>query len=953
MSLMNFFRSPQRPTRLVLSLALVVLVGALITSFSGRWGGKAAGHGVKVAVRAGQTDGRIGIQFTTAELMAEDADHPVDRRSIVLPDPLELPDRAKLPQNPLSPARSGEEKENSNSRADATAAPQTTGVSFDAATLNDTLAFPADPGGAVGPTQFIVAVNGKLRSFNKTTGVADGVLNLVIDNFFNSVRNGQIVQGPRIRYDRWSQRWFVLDINVDTPNRVLLAVSNSSTITAGTVWTFFFFQHDLVAPAGNTGQRIDHATLGIDQKALYVGVSDFNVTTFANSTAFVINKDSVLAGTMVVNAFRDLIGTDGPYVPQGADNFDPGVTDGYFIGVAKNSLGKLIMRRVNNPGSPSPTMSANIEITVPATAVPLNVPHLGNTSGADGFLDAMDDRLLMAQVRNGRLWTVHNVGVDNAGVSAPGTASRTGSRWYQLQNLNGTPGVAQSGTLFTPSAANTTDQRSYWMGSIQVSGPGHVALGTSAAGSNERINAAAAIRLAGDPSGTLRPATLLTNSSTGYNPNEGIPPGPRRWGRYSYTSVDPDDDMTMWTLQTYCQATDQYAVRAVQLLAPPPATPFSSSPATITPGSPSVNITITGASVDGSGFFDPGAGFAKHISATVSGGVTVNSVTYVSPTQVVLNVNTTGAVIGKSDITITNPDGQISTGQGVLHVNNGFARAAHVADFDGDTRSDEAVFRPSTSIWYMAQSSAGVAGQFWGTTGDLIVPADYDGDGCTDVAIFRPADGAWYILLSSTHSVSGALFGVSGDIPIPADYDGDGKADIAVFRPSNGFWYLLQSTAGFTAYSFGITGDVPVPGFYDADSKVDISVFRPATGFWYRLNSGSGNSFSQFQFGQNGDKPTVGDYDGDGRSDFALFRPSDSTWRVTSSATSALIMTRQFGASGDIAAPGDYDGDGKTDTAVFRPSAGTWYVFQSASNSVIGLAFGTSGDQPVEAAYIP
>lgn len=952
MFILNLFRSPHRPMRLIFSLAVITAVGALVMNLGTPWKGNAAGNEVSTRSRTLSVDGRIGVKITTAELMAEAAANPIERRTSV-PDRLIMPDRSNLPGNPLSPARTSEVNESASSRADATAASQATGVSFDAATLSDTLAFPADPNGAVGPTQFIVAVNGKLRSFNKTTGAADGVLNLVIDNFFNSVRNGAIVQGPRIRYDRWSQRWFVLDINIDTPNRVLLAVSNSSTITPGTVWTFFFFQHDLVAPAGNTGQRIDHATLGIDLRALYIGVTDFNVTTFANSTAFVIKKDSLLAGTLVVNAFRDLIGTDGPYVPQGTDNFDPGITDGYFIGVAKNSLGKLIMRRVNNPGSMSPTMSANIEITVPATAVPLNVPHFGNTAGADGYLDAMDDRLLMAQVRNGRLWTVHNVGVDNTGVSAPGTASRTGSRWYQLQTINGTPTVAQSGTLFAPSAANTMDQRSYWMGSIQISGQGHVALSTSAAGANERINAATAVRLSGDPTGTLRPASLLTSSSTGYNPNEGIPPGPRRWGRYSYTSVDPEDDMTMWTLQTYCQATDQYAVRAVQLLAPPPATPFSASPATIAPGSASVNVTITGTSIGDSGFYDPGAGFAKRISATVSGGVTVNSITYVSPTQIILDLNTTGAAIGKNNITVTNPDGQSSTGLGVLHTNNGFSRSAHVADFDGDARSDVAVYRPSTSIWYIAQSSAGVVGQFWGTNGDLIAPADYDGDGCTDVAIYRPSQGAWYILQSSTHTVYGALFGISEDIPVPADYDGDGKADLAVFRPSNSVWYLLQSTAGFTAYYFGLPGDIPVPGFYDTDNKADISVFRPSSGFWYRLNSGSGNSFSQFQFGQNGDKPAVGDYDGDGRSDFAFFRPSDSTWNATSSATSLPILSRQFGAMGDVAAPGDYDGDGKTDTAVFRPSTGVWFIFQSASNSVIGLAFGANGDKPVEAAYIP
>ncbi len=37
-------------------------------------------------------------------------------------------------------------------------------------------AFPPDNMGAIGPAQYIVFVNGRIRSFNKTTGVADGVL---------------------------------------------------------------------------------------------------------------------------------------------------------------------------------------------------------------------------------------------------------------------------------------------------------------------------------------------------------------------------------------------------------------------------------------------------------------------------------------------------------------------------------------------------------------------------------------------------------------------------------------------------------------------------------------------------------------------------------------------------------------------------------------------------------
>ena len=59
---------------------------------------------------------------------------------------------------------------------EAPAAPQTIGVNFRGAALADTDAFPPDTTGAAGPTQFLVGVNGRIRTFLKATGAADGVL---------------------------------------------------------------------------------------------------------------------------------------------------------------------------------------------------------------------------------------------------------------------------------------------------------------------------------------------------------------------------------------------------------------------------------------------------------------------------------------------------------------------------------------------------------------------------------------------------------------------------------------------------------------------------------------------------------------------------------------------------------------------------------------------------------
>ena len=43
---------------------------------------------------------------------------------------------------------------------------------------------------------------------------------------------------------------------------------------------------------------------------------------FHNTTGFVIRKSALLTGSLVVTAFRSLVGTDGPYAPRGVDNDD-------------------------------------------------------------------------------------------------------------------------------------------------------------------------------------------------------------------------------------------------------------------------------------------------------------------------------------------------------------------------------------------------------------------------------------------------------------------------------------------------------------------------------------------------------------------------------------------------------------------------------------------------------
>jgi hypothetical protein len=661
------------------------------------------------------TTGESGVEQTTADIMLSQSYQPTVERTPRLMPEHETPDRSGRPQDPNAKAGASTPASGvvagrvavTKSDAASPLAPQTVGTNFTGATLTDTGAFPPDSMGAVGPSQFVVFVNGRLRTFNKTTGAADGVINVDPDVFFSSVMTPVVspvilnfTSDPNVRYDRLTGRWFLTIIDVPctnatctttAPNRILIAVSDAASngvISGSTVWTFFLVQQDTVGGIPSTNEFLDYPSLGIDANALYIGGNMFEATLgdLLNTTAFVIRKSSVLGGGPVVaSAFRNLISDintgDGAYAPRGVDNYDPAAAEGYFIGISWGAFGRVNMRRIATPGG-TPSISADIPVNTPlTTSFPIPVAHLGNTGGNNGRIDSLDDRLFAAHIRNGRLWTAHNIGVTSTG-AAGGTTTATGTkrdavRWYELvvPVNTGTPTVNQSGTIFD-TAANVTTARQFSIPTIAVSGQGHAALGYTTAGTTFPIDAATSGRLRTDTLGTTQAFTAYTNATgNAYNPpsDPGGTAG-RRWGDYSFVSLDPLDDMTMWTIEEFCNATNSYGVRIAKLAPPPPATPNIASPASVPAGQSSVSVTITGTSITGSEFYDPGANLSapalpfNHISATVSGGVTVNSVTYNGPTSVTLDLNTTAAPNGAKNITITNPDGQSTTANSVVFV---------------------------------------------------------------------------------------------------------------------------------------------------------------------------------------------------------------------------------------------------------------------------------------------
>lgn len=310
------------------------------------------------------------------------------------------------------------------------------------------------------------------------------------------------------------------------------------------------------------------------------------------------------------------------------------------------------------------------------------------------------------------------------------------------------------------------------------------------------------------------------------------------------------------------------------------------------------------------------------------------------------------------------------------------APTQHVLDYNGDGKTDYAVVRntgggPSGQVTWFECNASGASQQCsgniqaeFGTASDFFVSGDFDGDSKSDIAVWRPgapSTAAFYIFQSSNSTLRTDVFGQSGDDPsVVGDYTGDGKADPAVYRGGaasgdQSFWFYRASSgpnSGNIVYTpWGSNGDFPAPGDYDGNGMADFMIQRNGGGgqaaFWLYAN-GPG-TVSTYYFGTPTDVIVPGDYDGDGKTDIATIRGSGGAinWFVRKS--SAPGDSPYFGVWGlsatDFPTQGDFDGDGKTDLAVWRPNADPtqnyFYVRTSSGGALAQTEWGQNGDYPV------
>lgn len=464
------------------------------------------------------------------------------------------------------------------------------GLNFEAASaakVGMTNTTPPDTNGAIGPEQYVYALNHEIRSFDRRTGQPDGVLNSQIGAFFGIIKAGD----PHILYDHFSKAWYVTAMGQDPgPGGISLvfAVCQDCVITDCSVWDFYQISRDLLAPQ-YVGTRLDYPLMGYNADAVFmtIDVFDSSATVILGASIAVFQKETLFKGNPLVTIFpvvniNPSDSSDIPIFYSPAIDFDPHSKYAYFI---HRSLSfndgiytTLPLLRVVNPGSSQPTLAAPVFVSVPpysAIAPNYNPPHAGNPFPVGNGI-SVGAVTTCSALRHGQLYCTFGEYTNAAGQPSF-TPDRVGVLWYQIdvtgdstgcgrgvENSNTVPVAIQASMLYDNALTNP---KSYIVSSISTNKLGDVVMTGSVTGATTYTNVFYAARKKSDPLDTLRNPVLVTNNTSlpfNFGPLSAV--DGQRWGDYSSIFVDPCNDANFWISGMYAGVQNGWSIQATELI---------------------------------------------------------------------------------------------------------------------------------------------------------------------------------------------------------------------------------------------------------------------------------------------------------------------------------------------------------------------------------------------------
>lgn len=362
---------------------------------------------------------------------------------------------------------------------------------------------------------------------------------------------------PIVLFDEQAHRWLITQFALNGgagPSHQCIAISQSANPTGG--WYLYDFLY-------SETELNDYPHFGVWPDATYnayfMTANEFEGDSWSGAGVVAFDRAKMLLGdpsaTMIAFDLYTVNDLFGGMLPADLDGAPPAAgTPGLFFEVDETAwgLGQVDEMRIwefrpNFVNPASSTFGLNGEPNTILEVADFNLPpcilaasrECVPQPGTTAKLDSLGDRLMYrAAFRN---FGTHQSIVFNHTVHADGF-DRLGIRWYEMRR-NPTNGAW---TLHQQSTYAPADGRYRWLGSMAMDVQGNIGLGYSLASSNVYPATAYAGRLVSDTLNTLAQTEVIAVISPGSQTSSS-----GRWGDYSVTGVDPQDQCTFWTIQEY------------------------------------------------------------------------------------------------------------------------------------------------------------------------------------------------------------------------------------------------------------------------------------------------------------------------------------------------------------------------------------------------------------------
>jgi hypothetical protein len=402
------------------------------------------------------------------------------------------------------------------------------GVNFQG---QDAQGWPPDPTGAVGPNNYVQAVNSSYRVYDKS-GVPLMNAASLGSLWSNNVNDGD----PIVLYDKYADRWFISQFNGNN-NALLIAISTTPD-PLGTYYTYSFI------PASNDFP--DYPKFSIWPDGYYLStnygtprevVLDRTKMLVGNPSAGMIVK--VLPNTPNMGFFCPLpADADGTLPPYGTPCYMFTYIDDSWPGATQDQI--RIFKFTTDWVTPANTtlvLTATLP-TVPFDAANFDanwndVPQQGTSQRLDGMAGVCTFR---AQFRQ---WPTYNSVVICHDVIVSTSPYQVGIRWYELRqdSATGAWSIYQQST-YAPGT------ECHWLGSIAMDDNGSIGMAYAVSSSSTHVSLRYTGRYATD---TLNRMTVAEQTAVTSNSSQTFT---NRFGDYSQTTLDTDG-VTFWHTNEY------------------------------------------------------------------------------------------------------------------------------------------------------------------------------------------------------------------------------------------------------------------------------------------------------------------------------------------------------------------------------------------------------------------